>query len=157
MCFQCDNIVHYMLLFHTLCHCMQYIDKPSCETGKLFELLVFNNVNISHRKILINQLMLKRVLCVVHWQEFVVRLLFIPWTWSKRDYRCVHCNVKNTTERFNLLSSLFWLTKDLLVTDEVVLKSPILVKNKAAGKIQALRLQSTHSLDLFKILWFLPL
>lgn len=66
--------------------------------------------------------MLKRVLCVVQWLEFVARVLFIPWTWWKRDYRYVNNTVKNsyTTQRFILLSTLFWKTKNFLVIDKLV-------------------------------------
>lgn len=154
--------------------------------------------------------MLKRVLCVVQWLEFVVRELFIPWTWWKRDYRYVNKTVKNTTQRFVLLSTLFWKTKNFLVIDKLVWfsYSSMIVwnstlqkgtqgyilqdwvvsnfgkKSKAKYKPCAilegpnmsgmssessvmcvfyplsyflLKLLSTHSLNLFKICWFLPL
>lgn len=33
--------------------------------------------------------MLRRALCVVHCQGYLVKELFTPLTWSRRDYRCV--------------------------------------------------------------------
>lgn len=156
--------------------------------------------------------MLKRVLCVVQWLEFVARVLFIPWTWWKRDYRYVNNAVKNsyTTQRFILLSTLFWKTKNFLVIDELarfsyssmiflnstlqkgtqgyilqdwvvsnfgkkskakykpcaILEGPNMCGMSSESSVMCvfyplsyflLKLLSTHSLNLFKIFWFLPL
>ena len=45
---------------------------------------------IIFREVLVKQLVLRRALFVVDYQEYVVKELFILLTWSKRDYRCVN-------------------------------------------------------------------
>ena len=57
---------------------------------RAYKFIMSDVSKIIFREVLVKQLVLRRALFVVDYQEYVVKELFILLTWSKRDYRCVN-------------------------------------------------------------------
>ena len=56
---------------------------------RAYKVIMSDVSKIIYREVLVKQLVLRRALFVVDYQEYVVKELFILLTWSKRDCRCV--------------------------------------------------------------------
>ena len=56
---------------------------------RAYKFIMSDVSKIIYREVLVKQLVSRRALFVVDYQEYVVKELFILLTWSKRDCRCV--------------------------------------------------------------------